>query len=159
MTCCAENIKVSREKYDSYDANLWEKSYFDDNTGGYLVIEKVRIEQSKKSKNERKKFEKEHEMCITLAKAGCAVEYLDDKQGDSHDIRLNGIKADLKKTGSHNNIVNYAKEAVRKQGADMVIFEFEKETVKIYAELERMKMYRIQGKYYFTGKECAIYEF
>ena len=72
----AENIKTSREKYDSYDANLWEKNYFDYDTGGYLVIEKIRIKQSESSKNEKEKYLKEHEMCITLAKVGYAVEYL-----------------------------------------------------------------------------------
>lgn len=95
-------------------------------------------------------------MCITLAKAGYAVEYLDDRQGDSYDIRLNGIKADLKKTGSHNNIANYAKEAIKKQKAEMVIFEFEKMNAKIHEELNRLKKKGIQAKFFTTENSSVI---
>ena len=155
MTCKAENIKVSREKYDSYDSALWEKNYFDDDTGGYLVIEKIRIKQSEKSKNEGEKFLKEYEMCITLAKAGYTVEYLESKP-NSYDIHLNGIKADLKKTAGHNNMAHYAKKAVKKQGADMVVFEFEIMTGKIHEELNKLKILGIKIKYFASENIKAI---
>jgi len=133
LTNKTEFFEVAQAKFSSYDSQ-WAKSYFDNDTGGYIVIERYRIVQSQRSKNEKEKFNKEYGMCMTLAKNGYFVEYLIDKK-DSYDIHLNGIRADLKKTGSHNNIVNYAKEAIRKQGASIVIFEFEKETEKIHAEI------------------------
>ena len=152
----ATNIKEARAKFDSYGSE-WEKTLFDEDSGGYLVTEKSRITQSQKSTNELKKFDKEQDMCKTLACNGFAVEHLDDKKGESYDIHLNGIKADLKKTGSHNNMVNYAKEAIREQGAEMVVFEFEKETEEIHAEIKRLQSKKISGIYYFTKKNKAVY--
>jgi len=152
----ATNIKEARAKFDSYGSE-WEKTLFDEDSGGYLVTEKSRILQSQKSPNELKKFDKEQDMCKTLACNGFAVEHLDDKKGESYDIHLNGIKADLKKTGSHNNMVNYAKEAIREQGAEMVVFEFEKETEEIHAEIKRLQSKKISGIYYFTKKNKAVY--
>ena len=66
MTNRAEYIEKARAKYNSYNTNEWEKSYFDENTGGFIVIENVRITQSQKSKNEKEKFEKECGMCMVL---------------------------------------------------------------------------------------------
>ena len=154
-----EYIKIARAKFDSYDTSVWKKDYFDNDTGGYFVTERARIAQSEKSKNETIKFLKEQEMCVTLAKNGYAMEHLNDKWGETYDVHMDNIKADLKKTRSHNNIVNYAKDAVRYQGAEMVIFEFEKETEKIYSELARFKSYNIHGKYYFTHKKNVIHDF
>ena len=154
----AEYIKEARAKFDSYKTDEWEKNYFDEDTGGFVVTHKGRIALSQKSDNELKKFNKEQNMCQVLAKNGYAVEHLDDRNGNSYDIHLNGIKADLKKTGSHNNIVNYAKEAIRQQGAEIVIFEFEKETDMIHAEILQLKRKGIHGKYYFSKKKDVIYD-
>ena len=155
MTNRVAYIKEARAQYNSYDKE-WEKSYFDENTGGFIVTKKIRIAQSHRSKNEEVKFKKEYRMCEVLANNGNAIEYLKDKKG-SYDIHLNGVKADLKKTGSHNNIVNYAKEAIREQGAEMVIFEFEKETENIYAEIIVLQRKGIRGKYYFTNRKDIVY--
>jgi len=153
----AEYIEKVRVLYESYDDN-WKLDYFDDNTSGYLVTEKGRIMQSEKSKNETIKFLKEQEMCMTLARNGHKIEHLDDKWGESYDIHIDGIKADLKKTRSHNNIVNYAKEAIRDQGAEMVIFEFEKETEMIHAEIIQLYKKSIRAKYYFSHNKNIIYD-
>ena len=132
------HINVQRAEFDAYDTSKWKKKYFDKKTGGYVVIERDRIYQSQKSKGEKEKFDREQGMNMTLARNGYAVEHLDDRGGTGYDIHLNGIKADLKKTGSHNNMVNYAKKAIRKQGADMAVFEFEKMYDKIHSELNRV---------------------
>ena len=155
-----ENIKEARAKYDSYDPNKWEKSCFDNNTGGYLITEKARIEQSQKSDNETKKFDKEQKMCKVLVNNGYAVEHLDDNHGASYDIHLNGIKADLKKTAGSGNIEKYAKKAIRKQGANLVVFEFEHNMKDIHTKLLKLrKNYDIHGYYYFSNNKIKIYGF
>ena len=160
MNKTTEKITEAREQYDSYNANEWEKTFFDEKTGGYLVTEKARIVKSKKSDNEFKKFDKEQGMCKVLARNGFTVEHLDDKNGNSYDIHLNKIKADLKKTGSHNNIEIYAKDAIRKQGAEIVVFEFENNTKDIHAKiLKLVKTYDIHGFFYFSHSKDKIFKF
>jgi len=151
----AEQIKEARAKYDLYNTNEWNKNFFDKDTGGYLVTEKARIVQSEKSVNEFKKFDKEQGMCKVLARNGFAVEHLDDMNGSSYDIHLNGIKADLKKTVSHNNMVHYAKKATNEQGAEMVVFEFDAMTGKIHEELNKLKRIGI-NVLYFTSENKNI---
>jgi len=152
----AGKIEEARIKYESYDANEWESVYFDEYSGGFVVIKKIRIAQSEQSKNEKIKFAKEYGMCKVLATGGNSIEFLEDKRG-SYDIHLNDIKADLKKTGSHINIVNYAKEAIRKQGAEIVVFEFENNTKDIHTQLLKLgNTYDIHGYYYFSGSKNII---
>ena len=135
----------------------WRMDYYSDG-GGFLATGRERIKQGELNKQERKKFEKEHDMCISLAAAGNTVEYLPEKPG-SFDINLNGIAADLKKTASANNIVKYAKKAVTLQGAKIVVFEFEKETKEIYAEIQSLIRINIHGYYYFSDNKNKLFEF
>ena len=141
--------------YAAYSSAKYKRDYFDERTGGYLVIENQRIAQSRRNKQEKEKFEKERGMCIVLAKNGYAVEYLKDAQG-SYDILLNGIPADLKKTASHNNILAYAKKAVYRQGAKMIVLELEKETAHLRAELRELKEKGIPVKYYFSSNPAKV---
>ena len=155
----ATNIKEARAKFDSYSSE-WEKTLFDEDSGGYFVTEKSRILQSQKSTNELKKFDKEQDMCKILACNGFAVEHLDDKNGKSYDIHLNGIKADLKKTAGSRNIEKYAKKAIRKQGADIVVFGFDENFKEIQSKLLKLKKdYNIHGYYYFSNNNDKIYSF
>lgn len=106
----------------------WEKTYFDSETGGFLVTHKERIESAKQSPNEREKFDKEQSMCIDLANQGHKIEHLLDKgrkKGETYDIHFDGLKADLKSVSSHNNIEKYVRHAVRDQGAKVVIIRIE----------------------------------
>jgi len=151
-----EHINAQRAKFDAYDTSKWKKKYFDKRTGGYLVVDRDRIYQSQKSKGEKEKFDREQGMNMALARNGYAVEHLDDRGGTSYDIHLNGIKADLKKTGSHNNMVHYAKKAIRKQGADMVVFEFEKMYDKIHSELNKLRELEIRVKYFTSDNRKTI---
>ena len=147
--------KLARKAaYTAYSTAKYKRDYFDERTGGYLVIENQRIAQSKRNKQEKEKFEKEKGMCIVLAKNGYAVEYLKDAQG-SYDILLNGVPADLKKTASHNNMVKYAKKAADEQGAKVVVFEFSKMTHNIEKELYCIKKLGIQVKY-FTARAKEV---
>lgn len=111
----------------------WEKTYFDSETGGFLVTHKERIESAKQSPNEREKFDKEQSMCIDLANQGHKIEHLSDKgrkKGETYDIHLDGLKADLKSVSSHNNIEKYVRHAVRGQGAKVVIIRVENKANK-----------------------------
>ena len=143
-------------KYDAYDSEKWNKEFFDKDNGGYFVVDKQRIEQGKVSKNEKAKYEKEFDMCMTLAKYGYKVEYLKMTDG-GFDIYLNGVSADLKKTASHNNILDYAKKATREQGAKIVVFELGKDTREIQAELEKLKRMKISVCYYFSNNKGKIH--
>ena len=148
-------ILVKKIKYDTYDKKKYKHDYFDKKTGGYLVVEKERITQSLINKQEKDKYKKERDMCLTLAKNGYAVEYLKDKP-KSYDIHLNGIKADLKKTASHNNMLDYAKKAVYKQGAEMVVFEFSEITMKTREKLKQLKMKGIRTIYFVSNNKHEI---
>ena len=143
--------------YNSYGCE-WEKAYFDAFSTGYVVVDKQRIENSKLSKNEKAKFDKEYAMCTVLARNGYKIEILQERPGfSSSDITINGIMAELKKTSSHNNMLDYAKKAVYKQGAKIVVFEFDSDTKKIQEELDKMKRMNIKVYYYFTDNKYKIH--
>ncbi|MCL2728320.1 MAG: hypothetical protein FWD56_08060 [Bacteroidales bacterium] len=153
----AGDIEAARVKFNSYESE-WEKAYFDEYRGGYLVVSKKRIEQGNLNKQEKEKYNKEYSMCLTLAQNGNQIEYLKMTEG-SFDIYLNGISADLKKTSSHNNLLDYAKKATREQGAEIVVFEFEKETENIHNEIITLKNKKIHGLYYFSKNKKVIHNF
>ena len=148
-------IAKRKTEYNAYGSTKYKRDYFDERTGGYLVIENQRIAQSKINKQEKEKFKKERNMCSVLAVNGYAVEYLKDVQG-SYDILLNGVPADLKKTESHNNIVGYAKKAVYRQGAKIVIFEFDEMTGDVWCELNKMKKIGITVKYFTSASKIIV---
>ena len=147
--------KTAIQEYNSY-GDEWEKAYFDKDSGGYVVVEKQRIEQRNINKQEKEKYNKEYNMCLTLARNGYKVEYLKMTDG-SFNIYLNDVSADLKKTGSHNNMLSYAKKAINEQGAKIVVFEFEKDTKKMQEELDKLKRMSIKVYYYFTVKNNKIH--
>ncbi|MDR0732544.1 MAG: hypothetical protein LBF08_00575 [Dysgonamonadaceae bacterium] len=145
-----ELLKEAKAKYNSYNADNWKRAYFNKENGGYLLIDRERIKQSAINKQEKEKYNKEYDMCRTLADNGYKVEYLKITER-SFDIYLNGIAADLKKTVGSVNIVKYAKHAIKEQGAQIVVFEFEKETTHIKEELKNLKAKGIKVKYYFSN--------
>lgn len=128
--------------------------YFDENSGGFVVITHQREEKSKVSKQEIAKFEKERRMAKVFAKSGYHIILVDEIPGvGSADVLIDGVSADLKSTGSHNNIIKYAKKATRQQDANMVLFEFTAETDEIHKELEAVKRLGIECMYYFSKNE------
>jgi hypothetical protein len=149
-------IDSSRE-YLRHDVRQWQRDYFNRDNGGYLAVDKQRIERGRLNKDEQEKYNKEYDMCLTLAQNGYKVEYLKEVEG-KYDINLNGESADLKKTKSHNHIIDYAKKAIYRQDAKMVIFEFENETTKIHEKLRQLKSMGIKGKYYFSNDKSNVYD-
>ena len=94
-TAQPEIIKAAVDKYNSYN-NEWEKAYFDKFGGGYVVVNKQRIEHSKLSKNEKAKFDKEYEMSLVFVENGYQIELLEEiPRIPSPDARINGMLADF----------------------------------------------------------------
>lgn len=121
-----QNNTGADKRIENYNEEEWERTYTPPK-GGFVVTQRERIAESKASKAELKKFDKEMRMCKVLADNGHDVEYLkgvNRPTGQTYDIHMDGIKADLKCiTGGAGNIVTYAKKALKEQGAEAVIFE------------------------------------
>lgn len=143
-----DKIADANNEYLSHSRTNWEHTYFDQNSGGYLVTSKARIKSSVVNKNELDKFNKEQSMCRILAKSGYRIEHLAEIPGiSSPDITINGKKADLKYTKSANNIIKYAKHAIQNQGADLVVFQFKEVNQKILGGIKRLRDIGIHGIY------------
>ncbi|MBD5068240.1 MAG: hypothetical protein HDT51_02695 [Alistipes sp.] len=154
----AQIIASAREAFNAYGAD-WKKAYFDERSGGYVVVNEMRQLKSQISKNETAKFEKELGMAKVFAKNGYKIEMLNEISGEpSSDVKINGLLADLKRTSSHNNIVKYAKKATRDQYAVLVLFQFEELTPEIRFEINALVKMNIHGKYFVTGSN-TLHEF
>lgn len=149
--------KALAREIHKYSKKLWEHSYNSKNADGYVMTEKERIAEAKASKQERKKYKKELNMCMVIADNGHKVEYLHGVNrpvGETYDITLDGTPAELKATSSHNNIEKYAKKAYREQGAKAIVFEFDKESSPdIYAALHSAKRKYAELSIYFYFKK------
>ena len=153
-----QNIQKSKAEYNAIDSK-YKKEFFSDDNGGYLVIAKDRIKDSKVSKNETLKFLKEKGMATVFAKAGNKIKMLNEVPGiKSPDVLCNNILADLKQTLSHNNIMKYSIKAIKEQGAKMLLFEFTKDTEKIRDVIVKLKIKKIKALYYFTENKSLIYK-
>lgn len=155
------------ELNDKYPTNVWEHTYISP-TGGYVVTEHQRIEETKSKegkpdKNEVGVFKKEQDMAKALADLGNKIEHLAEKTrpiDQRYDVHFNGIPADLKSTKSANNIIKYAKKAFQTQGADMVIIRFEQRCSGIEDEFKGVRR-RFPNKrilYYFED-EKVLHEY
>ncbi len=124
-----QEFQTARKIYH-YDEDEWERTYLSPRGDGFVVTQWERIEESKVSKAERLKFEKEMRMCKVLA-----------------DIRLNGIKTDLKCVSKGpGNIVKYVKKALNQQGCEAVVMEIpspDKDYFNALAEARRKQAGRI----------------
>ncbi len=89
---------------------------YESRNGGSVYTEASRIEQANMNKQERAKYNKEHEMCKHLADNGHNVVHLDDRKlsDGSYDILLNGKKAELKSLKGASNIGREGKGAIKK---------------------------------------------
>lgn len=143
----------ARKKFDTYN-DSWKKDYYDDESGGYLVTEKSRQAAGEVNKQEKAKYDKEHKMCLSYARAGYQIEHLGEKPGiSSPDVTINGTTADLKRTKGSGNIVKYARKAVHQQGAKMVLFQFDEWNDEFRKQLLILKKEGIKAKYIITGED------
>lgn len=146
-----DNIGASR-RIVRYNEEEWERTYISPNDNGLVATQWERIAESEASNSERQKFVKEMRMCKVLADNGHDVEYLQGVNrpvGQTYDIRMDGIKADLKCiTGGASNIVKYAKKALTKQGGEAVIFEFPSPEKKFFDALAEARR-KYSGRMFF----------
>ncbi len=139
------------KRIENYDEKEWERTYTP-LKGGFVVTQRERIAESKASKAERKKFDKEMRMCMVLADNGHDVEYLKGENrpiGQTYDIHMDGIKADLKCiTKGAGNIVKYARKALKEQGAEAVVFEIPSHAFEFYDALTEARR-KCNGRIFF----------
>ena len=149
-------------EFRAYSSEQWKRKHFDEFSGGYVVIDKRRLEYSERSKGTKATFDKELSQSKVLARNGFRVEMIHEPRGEkSPDIRLNGILAELKRTGVPGKIVKDSKEAVRSveqrgKGADIVVFEIEQMTPRIRSELNNVKRLEIHVKYFTSDDPTVI---
>ncbi len=149
-----ERIPRSYERYCSYDLKVWSLAFFDEKTGGYVVVNRNRMESAWKSSNRRDTYDKELKMAKVFARNGYAIEMVEeDTNVVSYDVLIDGRPADFKKTKGTSNIYKYAKEAVRKQGAKVVLFQFEENTETVQLELLWLKRMGYEVMYFFTDEQ------
>ena len=152
------DIELSRREYLALPETDWRKDYFDEATGGYVVSSWERIIEAKKSNQERKKFDREHQICMNYARDGHKIKHLPDKKRNdrgTYDTIFDGYKADLKKTKSTNNIIKYASRATKKQGAQIILFEFEQWNNKFRDLVDELIRKGYHGRYYVTGERTT----
>lgn len=137
------------------DSSIGFKKTYESDNGGTVYTEKSRIEQSNINKQEKAKYEKEHDMCKHLADNGHDIVHLDDRNlsEGSYDILLDGEKAELKSMKGTTNIGREGKDAIRKQKADFVVFKFEGFSAKTNREIEKLVKNNIHGCYYVEGQK------
>ena len=149
--------------FHSYDSS-WERTFFDERTGGFLVTSLMRIGEAFKSKNNRLVFLKERQMCIKLATFGFQVEHLYEIPGlSSPDIgirrhgsyaKIRGKTAELKQLSSSNRVYKEGINARYRKKADLLIIEFTKQAPKIAREIGRLSDKGIHGYYFFSDDKC-----
>ena len=150
---------VVKERRKEYLEREGIHKFFDENSGGYIVVDKQRQYKGNLNKQERAKYEKEYGMCEVLAKQGHKIELVEEPSTKAfYDIMLDGKPAELKKLSSHNNIVKEAKKAVKGKGAEIVVFEFKHNTEEIQKQLLVLKRLGIKVKYYFEDSISKLYD-
>ena len=146
-----DNFGASR-RIEKYDEKEWERTYISPRNNGLVVTQHERIRESKAHENEIEKFNKEMRMCKVIADNGHDVEYLQGENrpiGQTYDIRIDGIKADLKCiTGRGSSIVKYARTALTYQGGEAVIFELPNPNEELFEKLAEARR-KNTGKIYF----------
>ena len=146
-----DNFGASR-RIEKYNEEEWERTYIAPKNNGLVVTQHERIKESKVHENELEKFKKELRMCKVLADNGHDIEFLHGENrpaGQTYDIRIDGIKADLKCiTGSGSSIVKYAKTALTKQGGEAVVFELPSHTQKLYDAITEARR-KCNGRIFF----------
>lgn len=153
-------ITKAKQEYEAYNPDVYEKTFFDTTTGGYVVTEKQRLAAAKTNKQETAKYKKEKDMCLVFAKGGNKIVHLSEvARISSADVTCDGMKADLKRTESANNMIDYAKHARKSQGAKLVLFQFDNWNAKKASALKDIAKLKIHGKYFITGKEDEIIDF
>ncbi len=146
-----DKITRSYERYQSYDLQVWSLEFFDEKTGGYVVVNRGRISHSKKSKKEKTKYEGELYMAKVFARDGHEIEMLDEDSRElRNDANIDGVPAEMKRIITSNNIERAAAKAKYKQNARIVLFQFDKDDERIRLDLLKLQRKGYNVLYFFT---------
>lgn len=150
-------------RFMGYDERIWQKTLFNQETGGYVVTELSRIPKRDAHQNVKDVFEKEQAMCRDLAGFGFGVRHLYERAGrtdpdvnvdyGTHSlVEINGIKADLKALNNSNNIRREAKDVYESGKAQIAIFKFTQHDSRIPREINKLRNKGWHGIYYYAGE-------
>jgi hypothetical protein len=156
-------IEDSLIEFNSYDENVWEKTMFNTETGGYVVTELRRIPPIR-LKRLRATFNKEQDMCYDLAGFGFGVKHIYERnnkadpdinltRGMHSIVEINGIKADLKSLRTSNNIRREAKDVFESGKGCFVVFQFEQHDRRIPFEIYKLSKKGWHGLYYYADEK------
>ncbi|MBQ6377613.1 MAG: hypothetical protein IJJ56_02305 [Prevotella sp.] len=149
--------KTLAKHIDGYDEKQWELSYRSES--GFVMTELERLVESRKSKQAMQIYKKEMNMCRVAADNGHIVEYLHSENrqpGDTYDITIDKIPADLKSTDGTGNIVKYVKKACKSQGARAVLLELGSHLPEVYERLnEAKRKYKARIFFYFKDEKIV----
>lgn len=136
-----------------YDQDKWEYSHVSSDNRGFVVTDRERIREGNVNNNERAKFNKELDMCKIVADNGHEVEYLSEANrapGQTFDIRIDNIPADLKALDGYGNLVKRVKHALVDQGANIVVLRLPSHDPIYYEKLtEARRKYNGRILFYF----------
>ncbi len=152
-------IRSLREDGHEYDMNVWVHNYSGKNGDGYVMTERDRIPEPSADNNDIAKYKKEFGMCKVAADNGHKIEFLSENnrpEGQTYDIRFDGIPTELKSTTGTGNIVKYARYAQKKQGAQAVLFELPSPSEEISEKLAEIKRkYQMRIFFYFSNEKVV----
>ena len=144
----------ARTEFTNHDASKWEHTFFNANTGGYVVRHVTRVANGQRNKQEAAKLAKETHMCRVFADNGYKIEMLEEvPRISSPDVLINGVPAELKSLTSYKQIVRRAKHAIEEQGAKMVLFELPLQSIEVEKELDKLRRQGINGFYYYKEEK------
>lgn len=150
-------IRSLREDGHEYDMNVWVHNYSGKNGDGYVMTERDRIPEPSADNNDIAKYKKEFGMCKVAADNGHKIEFLSENnrpEGQTYDIRFDGIPTELKATAGTGNIVGYYSYALHHQGAQAVLFRFKERSTELFKRLsEAKRKYGGRIFYYFENEE------
>ena len=138
-----DTLAKRREEFNSYDDVFWERTLFDEDSGGYVVTERKRIPSVNANNNIKMVFNKERTMCIDLAEYGFCLKHLYEAPGKSSaDIEIY--------RGLHSIVIIDGKKA------DLIVFKFKEHDPKIPHEIRKLQVKGWHGIYYYSGGTAII---
>ena len=169
-------IKIDRDKFYSYDSGKWDYTFFDNNTGGYVVTELDRFVEVVPDRNgapispSERDYQNEKEAAVWFAKRGFQIEHLANPGlhggnpdanvlRDGANFRVNGIKADIKTLDTPKRFTRNVNRARGRNGAEIALVHIKtRRTEKYENALKRIidnhfNDDRLHGYYYFEGDE------
>ena len=150
----AEYIKEARAKFDSYGSE-WEKAYFNDSSGGYVVVHKGHKFDVETGKYEIK-------TAHISSDNGYMVEMMDESNFEKpqYDINVNGFPTEIKAMRGFRNIHKRAEDAAYQDAKRIVYyirFDNDKEMFKRFINVFRT-VYKIEEIWYIKNDRLHYFK-